>query len=422
MGTLMYDRDMKMRFLWMIVLLLGCGSPVLGQSPGWNQFLGPERNGISHETGLMAKWPTQGLDIAWRVNGGVGMSAVAVAQGKAITMWNSEGGQVVTALSMKDGAQLWSSAVAANYENSMGNGPRATPAISGQQVFAYTGEGILVCLDISTGKQQWSKSVVREMSGRPAEYGMACSPLIVDDMVIVTAGGKGKAVVALDRKSGDVRWTAVDGLPGYSSPALLELCGESQIVAFTARGVTGLRPTDGQELWSYPFPTPYDCNTATPIEVDGNVFISAGENHGCVMLSVTKQAAGYAVQEAWASVDVKSVMRNEWQTSILLDGYIYGFDNVGSAGPVTHLTCIEAATGQVVWTKTRFGKGNLVAADGKLWITTMKGELVVVAATPTGYSEIGREKLFSKTRQNASIADGYALVRDDAQVICIKVK
>ena len=140
------------------------------------------------------------------------------------------------------------------------------------------------------------------------------------------------------------------------------------------------------------------------------------------MLGVKKDAKGYAVDEAWASVDVKSVMRNEWQTSISLGGYLYGFDNVGSAGPVTHLTCVEAVSGKVVWTKTRFGKGNLVAADGKLWITTMKGEFVLVLATPEGYSEIGRQKLFSKTRQNASIADGFALVRDDSHVICIKLK
>lgn len=140
------------------------------------------------------------------------------------------------------------------------------------------------------------------------------------------------------------------------------------------------------------------------------------------MLGVTKKVAGYEVHEAWTSVDVKSVMRNEWQTSIFLDGYLYGFDNVGSAGPVTHLTCIEAATGKVARTKARFGKGNLVAADGKLWITTMKGELVLVVATPAGYSEIGRQKLFSKTRQNVSIADGFAVVRDDSHVTCIKVK
>ena len=418
----MFDREMKMRCLVLMLSLLGCETAVWAQSSGWSQFLGPERNGISDETGLLATWPAQGLDIAWRVDGGVGMSAVAVADDRAITMWNSSRGQVVAALSAKDGAVLWATPLAASYENSMGDGPRATPTIAGQQVFAYTGEGILACLDVTTGAKQWSKSVVRDMAGRPAEYGMACSPLIVDDMVIVTAGGEGRAVVALDRKNGDVRWTAVDGLPGYSSPALLNLGGEPQVVAFTARGVTGIRPSDGKELWSYPFKTPYDCNTATPIEVAGNVFISAGENHGCVMLNVTKRATGYQVDEVWASVDIKSVMRNEWQTSVLLNGYLYGFDNVGSAGPVTHLTCLEAASGKVVWTKTRFGKGNLVAANGKLWITTMKGELVLVEATPKGYAEIGRQKIFGKTRQNGSLADGFAFVRDDSQVICIKIK
>ena len=265
------------RFLYLFALSLARKSVVLAQVPAWNQFLGQGRNGISPETGLLANWPTQGLEIAWRANGGVGMSAVAVAEGRAITVWNSDGGQTVAALSMKDGALLWTALVAANYENQMGNGPRATPTIAGKQVFAYTGEGTLVYLDLSTGKQCWSKSVVREMLGRPAEYGMACSPLVVDDLVIVTAGGQGKAVVALDRKSGDIRWTAVNGLPGHSSPALLDLCGESHVVAFTASGVTGLHPNDGKELWSYPFPTPYDCNTATPIEAGGNVFISAGE-------------------------------------------------------------------------------------------------------------------------------------------------
>ena len=427
LGLVMFDRSLGMRFLvvftlFVFTLLLSGSSTLWAQNKGWSQFLGPARNGISNETGRLKKWPSAGLDVAWRVEGGMGMSAVAVADGRAITMWNSPDGQVVAALRTENGQLLWKTAVSTTYENSMGNGPRATPSIAGQHVFVYTGEGVLACLDVKTGERKWSKSVVRAVSGRPAEYGMASSPLIVDDMVIVTAGGNDKAVVALDQANGELRWTAVDGLPGYSSPVLLDVAGEPQVVSFTARGVTGIRPADGTELWNYPFKTPYDCNTASPIEVGGKVFISAGENHGCVMLNVVKKPSGYQVDEAWESVDTKSVMRNEWQTSILLDGYLYGFDNVGSAGPVTHLTCIEADTGRVAWTKTRFGKGNLVAADGKLWITTMKGELVVVEANPEGYSEIGRQKLFGKTRQNASLANGFAYVRDDAQVICIKIK
>ncbi len=411
------------------LLLLGNGTLATGDSPAWSQFLGPQRNGVVAATDLLSKWPAGGLEVAWRAEGGVGMSAVAVADGRAVTMWNSSQGQVLTALNAKDGSVLWTTPLAPSYKNAMGDGPRATPTIEGPHVFAYTGEGVLACLNVSTGEKIWTKSVVDEMSSRPAAYGMASSPLVVDDLVIVTVGGPqpefpapGRAVVALDRKNGDVRWSAVDGMPGYSSPALLDLDGVPHVVAFTGRGVTGIRPTDGKELWSYPFKTPYDCNTATPIAVDGKVFISAGENHGCVMLKVTKQGNRYSVDEVWASVDVKSVMRNEWQTSVLLDGYLYGFDNVGSAGPVTHLTCIDAATGEVAWRKTRFGKGNLVAADGILWITTMSGDLVMVQANPDAYSELGRQRIFGKTRQTASLTEGCAFIRDDSQVICIKIR
>ncbi len=244
---------------------------------------------------------------------------------------------------------------------------------------------------------------------------------VVGDLVIVTAGGRGTTVVAVDAETGKTRWTVGNGTPGYSSPALLDIAGEKQLIAFTGAGVIGIRPADGILLWAYPFKTAYDCNTATPIAVDGNVFISAGENHGCVMLNIDKNGDDYAVSEAWQSVDVKSVMRNEWQTAALIDGHLYGFDNVGSAGPTTHLTCVNAKTGKTIWRENRFGKGNLVAADGHLWITTMNGELVVAKASTEGYLELGRKKLFGKTRQTPSISDGKAFVRDDQEVICIDI-
>jgi outer membrane protein assembly factor BamB len=392
-----------------------------GQSPGWPQFLGPQRNGISGETGLLRQWPAGGPKVLWRVAGGVGMSAVAVQGSDAITMWNSKDGQVVAAIDTANGNVRWKTAIAANYENGQGDGPRGTPVIVGDRVLAYSGQGVLACLARETGKVIWREDVVQSAGVRPAEYGMACSPLVVDDLVIVTAGGQGSAVVALAIADGQRRWSAASGTPGYSSPALLEIAGQPLVVAFTGAGVSGIRPSDGQLLWTYPFKTPYDCNTATPIQVGQNIFISAGENHGCVMLSVVKNGDRYAVKEVWQSVDVKSVLRNEWQTSVLLDGYLYGFDNVGSAGPTTHLTCVDAKTGQTIWRENRFGKGNLVAADGHLWITTMKGELVLVKASPDGFRELGRQRLFGKTRQSLSIADRQAYLRDDREVVCLDI-
>ena len=397
-------------------------SSITAQSPDWPQFLGSDRNGVCTAKGLISKWPDGGPDVLWRVGGGVGMSGISVSGNLAITMWNSDAGQVVAALDVKNGKQVWSTPpLAPNYENAMGDGPRATPTISGDHVYAYTGEGVLACLQLADGNVVWQQNVVANVNVKPAEYGMACSPLVVGDLVVTTAGGNDSAVVALDASTGETRWTAVDGAPGYSSPALLNIADEEQIVAFTGLGVSGIRPADGKVLWQYPFKTPYDCNTVTPIEVDGNVFISSGENHGCVMLKISKSADTYSAAEVWESMNVKSVLRNEWQTSALIDGHLYGFDNVGSAGPVTHLTCVNAQNGQTVWRENRFGKANLVAAGGVLWITTMKGEFVMAKATTDGYIELGRSKLFGKTRQAPSIANGRAYVRDDAEIVCIKI-
>jgi outer membrane protein assembly factor BamB len=411
----------KALFSLSIVIVALSQACLHGEAPSWPQFLGPNRDGLATEKGLASKWTANGPEVLWRAKGGIGMSGIAVADNLAVTMWNSDAGQVVVALNSQSGDQIWLTPVAREYENSMGNGPRATPTISGDRVYAYTGDGILVCLHLADGKVIWTKNVVGGVGAKAAEYGMACSPLIVGDLVIVTAGGDGSAVVAMDASTGDVRWKAVDGAAAYSSPALLMITGETQVVAFTGSGVSGISPAEGAVLWHYPFKTPYDCNTVTPISVEGKVFISSGENHGCVMLEVTKAGGSYKVEEVWSSIQVKSVMRNEWQTSAYVDGHLYGFDNVGSAGPTTHLTCVNAQTGETVWRENRFGKGNMVAADGKLWMTTMEGEFVVAEATTSRYIELGRKKLFGKTRQSPSIAGGKAYVRDDAEVVCLKI-
>lgn len=387
----------------------------------WPQFLGVNRDGISAESDLLDKIPASGLHVLWRVPGGVGMSAVAVVRNHAVTMWNTQDRLVITSLRADSGAVNWQTPLAGPYENAMGDGPRATPTILGDRVFAYTGSGTLACLKLSDGKLIWNVDVPAKMGVRPSEYGMSSSPLVVGDKVIVTCGGEGSAVVCLSTVDGGMLWKTGNGAAGYASPALLSVAGEDHVVAFTGAGVSGIDPSDGTILWHYPFKTPYDCNTASPISVGGRVFISAGENHGCALLEIVKQQDQYRVNEVWQSTMTKSVMRNEWQTAILLAGHLYGFDNVGSAGPVTHLACIQANTGKPVWQQPRFGKGNMVAADGKLWITTMKGEIVLVQATPEEFKELGRAKLMGKTRQTLSIQNGRGFLRDDKEVICVSL-
>jgi len=388
----------------------------------WPQFLGPDRTGISSETGLIDSFPDTGPEILWKVPGGVGMSAVVISGETAVTLVQKQDRQWIVALDAVTGKEKWASDLAPAYENAMGDGPRATPTLNAGTAYVYTGEGILAAVDLKTGDIRWSHNVPQEQKAKPSEYGMSCSPLVTETHVIVAAGAKNATLIAFDRTTGKQAWTAGQGsAAGYSSPALRTLSGQLQVVVFAGNQALGVNPKTGEMLWSYPFETDFNCNTSTPLAIDGDLFLSSGENHGCVLLKAPASAAG-EIETIWSSLDSKSVMRNEWQTSIHLGDFLYGFDNVGSAGPVTHLTCIEARTGKRVWQQLRFGKGNLVAADGKLWCSTMAGELVIVEASPGGFKELARAEVIGETRQAPSIAHGRLYLRDGHDIVCINVK
>ncbi len=415
----------RRNFAIALSILIGAfasSSLIAQQRADWPQFLGPTRSGISAESGLLDKLPEGGPKELWRAKGGVGMAGLAIADGRALTLVQRDGQQWLVALDAATGKHLWQTLLASQYTNQMGDGPRATPAIAGDRAFAFTGEGILAAVSTIDGKPLWSHNVVEELKGKPAEYGMASSPLVVGDHVIVIAGAPRATLAAYDTKSGQLAWTAGDDPAGYSSPTLLTIGGQPQVVAYTGASAIGVDPAKGTLLWRYPYETDFNCNIAMPLDVGGKIFLSSGENHGCVLLSLAKQGAEISVEEAWKSQSSKSVLRNEWQTSILQGGHLYGFDNVGSAGPVTHLTCVNAATGKRVWQQPRFGKGNLIAADGKLWISTMEGELVLVRASPKAYEELGRAAVIGSTRQAPALAGGRLYLRDDAEIACFDVR
>ena len=196
-------------------------------------------------------------------------------------------------------------------------------------VVVFTGEGVLLALRFTDGKILWSHDSVKEQGGQPAAYGMSCSPLVVANKAIVTVGAPAATVVAYDLKSGNLAWKAGQGeAPGYSSPTLLDVDDQQQVILTTGGSVLGLVPETGKMLWRYPYPTDFNCNIATPVAFNGQVFISAGENHGSVLLQLLSDGERFEPFEVWSSLGTKSVLRNEWQTSIFIDGYLYGFDNV----------------------------------------------------------------------------------------------
>lgn len=415
-------RCSTMLFVLAGLICVGGATDQSASAADWPQFLGPNRNGISEETDLLETWPDGGPKEVWRVPGGVGMSAVVVSNGTACTLAQTDEQQFLLALDAKTGKQKWRTAIVSEYRNQMGNGPRATPAIADGAAFVFTGDGTLARVELKSGDVTWKVPTFGRFPGKVADYGMACSPIVWGDVVIVTVGANAATIAAFDLKSGETRWKFGEReTAGYSSPAVLNVGGKEQLVAFTGASVYGVSKT-GQRLWFYPYVTDYNCNIATPLLVDGKVFVSAGENHGSTLLGLLPVADRFRPSVAWESVGTGSVLRNEWQTSIYLGGHLYGFDNVGSAGPVTHLTCIDPKTGKVAWQEARFGKGNLIAADGKLFMSTMKGDLVIAKATPDGYQEVGRKQVIETTRQAPSLSNGLLYLRDDADIVCLNVK
>lgn len=389
----------------------------------WPQFLGPDRTGVSKDTTkLVDSFPATGPKVVWKSRGGVGMSGVAVAEGKCFSMANRDSKQVLFALDRSTGKELWSTPLAPAYKNQMGDGPRGTPTIDGQRIFTFTGEGILSCNDTKTGKLLWQSNSPKDLNADPSEYGMSCSPLVVGDLVVAHAGAETAAVVALNKATGMLAWQAGAGRAGYSSPVLLNLAGQEQLVVLTGKLCMGLDPKSGKILWDYPFATDYDCNTASPIAIEGKVFISSGENHGSVLLEVVPGESQWSVKEAWSSLGTGSALRSEWQTPLLSGKLLFGFDNVGGAGPITNLACLDASTGKVLWKQMRFGKSNGILVDGKLVITTLDGELVLVRASGTGFEQLAKATILGKTRQAPSYSDGFVFLRDDANVVCVDLR
>ncbi|MEO2035819.1 MAG: PQQ-binding-like beta-propeller repeat protein [Planctomycetaceae bacterium] len=389
----------------------------------WPQFLGPGRNGISPETNLVSTFPKAGPGVLWRTDLGVGQSGIAVSDGTVYTLFQDDDSQYVVALDEATGDRKWLSGIADAYENAMGNGPRATPVIVDQTVCVFTGEGILAALATATGDVNWQVDTTQKLDARPAGYGMASSPLVINGTVIVHIGSANGTVAAYSLETGDMTWAAGSDACGYSSPVQMTFDGSEQIVTFSAESVMGISPVSGEPLWQYPFVTDYDCNIAAPIQVnDSSLLISAGENHGAVLLTVTQSDDGWSVNETWASLGKRSVLRAEWQTPVLLDGHVFGLDNVGAAGPITNLVCINALSGEAVWSKKRFGKSNLTLGDGKLFISTVDGELVIVEATAEGFRETARARVLGMTRQAPVIANGRLYLRDDREIVCIDVR
>ncbi|HBL28827.1 MAG TPA: polyvinylalcohol dehydrogenase [Acidobacteria bacterium] len=377
--------------------VLGAAAPAA--PPEWPQWRGPNRDGVAQERGLLTQWPEAGPPLAWKTAGlGGGLSSLSLSGGRIFTLGDSEGGQRVLALSLADGKPLWTANVGPAWDDQYG-GPRSTPTVDGDRVYALGTEGDLVCLEAATGKEVWRKNLARDFGGRVMSiWKWTESPLIDGDRLIVTPGAPGAALVALDKTTGKEIWRAAvpplgelgkDGA-GYSSVVVSRGGGVKQYVQLTGRGLFSVRAEDGKFLWGYNKIANEVANISTPIVQGDHVFASTGYQTGSVLLHLSRQGDGVEAREVYF-LPAKS-LQNHHGGLVLLDGHVYGGHGHNRGYPI----CVELATGKIVWggegvTTGHGGTGSaaVTAADGHLYFRYQNGRVVLIEATPQGYKEKG---------------------------------
>ena len=389
-----------------LVLILLAAWPSSGD---WPQWRGAARDGISTETGLLEAWPSGGPPLAWKARGlGEGFASFAVAGGRLFTQGQRDGAQYVIALDEESGEKLWEVPNGGSFHERRGGGPRGTPTVDGDRVYALAANGNLICLQAADGKRIWSTKLLDRFGARNIRWGISESPLIDDNRLIVNPGGRGASIVALDKNNGNVIWKSQSDRAGYSSAVVADIAGVRQYIVLTGNGALGLRASDGGLLWRYDEISNRTANVATPIVKGDSVFVSTDYGTGCALLKLEAAGEGIRASEIYFNRD----MRNHYGTSVLVGDYLYGFSS-------RILTCMNFGTGEVAWKDRSVGKGQVAYAEGKLYILSEEGVVGLAEATPEGYREISRFGIVHgdlRTWTQPVIADGKLYLRDQDTV------
>ncbi|MCD6304028.1 MAG: PQQ-binding-like beta-propeller repeat protein [Planctomycetes bacterium] len=360
----------------------------------WPQFHGPNRDNKSADKGLLKAWPAGGPKRIWKATGiGEGYSSVSIAKGRIYTTGSIAGECVITALDM-DGKKVWARANGRAWAGSY-PGTRSTPTIAADGLLYHlSGIGSLVCLKAADGELVWSADILRRFGGRNIMWGLAESPLVFDDKVICTPGGRA-AMVALDRKTGKTIWQCkgTGDRPGYASPILVEHKGLRQVVTVMSQSVVGVRASDGKLLWRYPHKVYADENITTPIFHDGVVIISGCGRKGTTSLRLAVSGNECAVEKQWNN----PALDNKQGGLVLVNGRIYGYaERLNRSTP---WMCIDFRSGRTIFASApvqssyRYRNGCLTYADGMFYLYSDDGKMVLAKATDDGFVVTGRLRL-----------------------------
>jgi outer membrane protein assembly factor BamB len=390
--------------------------PVVARRPYWTGFRGPLRDGIYREQPILTSWPASGLTPMWKQPIGGGYASFAIANGRAFTIEQRRSQEVATAYDVDTGRELWANAWDGEFKEWMGgDGPRATPTWANGRVYVLGALGELRCLDERNGAVIWRINILDDNAASNLPWGMAASPLLVDDLVVVLPGGPaGRSVVAYDARTGARRWGSMNDKQAYSAPMLATIEGKRQIVIITATRVVGITPDGGELLWEYPWPTQSDINASQPVILPpGNrILLSSGYGHGAALLEITNTGGHFGTRLVWENTRLK----NRFSSSIEHKGFIYGLDE-------NILTCLDAATGETKWKGGRYGHGQFVLAGDHLVLLTEEGELVLIKTNPERHEEVARMPVLDgKTWNHPAIDNGRLLVRNLAEMAAFDLR
>ena len=384
-------------------------------SPGWPQWLGPDRNGISPETHLFGDAPA--FNERWRVAADAGFSGLSVVGDRIYTMYAKGQHEYAVCLDATTGIEIWTTRTGALFADSMGgDGPRVTPTIVGDRVFTASAHSVLYSIDAETGDVVWARDLPAQLaSARLSRYdwGYSASPLVEDGRVLIESGGReGRSLAAFDTEDGSLLWTAGNDEMSYSSPIGITYDGRRQAVFFTAASLMAVAPESGQILWRHLWPTDMKINAATPVFVSPDkIFISTGYGVGSALVQLTASNDAITPTEIWKH----KRMKNHFATSVYYQGHLYGFNE-------SLLVCLNAASGEEEWKTRGYGKGSLIIADGHLVILGERGNLGIAVATPKAFRAKATYPVFdSRCWTNPSLADGHIYLRDENEIVCLNI-
>ena len=367
------------------VIALGVASatflPAQTTTGDWPQWRGPDRTGVSRETGLLQEWPSGGPAVAWSASGlGAGYGTAAV-KGTRVFVQGLRGRQTMLhSLDRGDGKYLWSKNLGSGGGNDRGSGPRSTPTLDGDRLYVLTETGELFCLR-EDGTQLWQRNILREFSGSNITWLLSESPLVDGDRLIVTPGGRQAGLVALDKMTGKTIWAAkeLNDDAGYSSVVSVEVQGIRAYTTFTSAAAVGVRASDGKVMWRYPQAANGTANITTPVVHGNQVFYTSGYGTGAGLVSLRAQNGELVAQETYFTRG----MQNHHGGVVLVNGTIYGFSNA-------ILAALDFATGKTLWQNRSVGKGSVAYADGRLYMLSEDNVVGLAEVTPKGYRETGR--------------------------------